>query len=237
MKKSIFFALIAVLSCMFILTASASTYDLTWTQNQWDKIKHVSNDELKTADDQEDIICGGKNENICWPALPSGRTGVIFWGWVTVAESDIKGISYSINGGEKKTDAAFSPEPEADVIYTWAESHGGEYTSRIKVLVPLKEGTQLVRLFVDFEDGSSEIAWISEVTVGEKTEYTDKYVTTEPTAKPDTTKKPDATAKPDATKKPDNTTNPPKTGDADLIFAVAGCGIVLTALLRKKANA
>lgn len=235
MKKSVFFTLIAVLCCMFILTVSASTYDLKWTEDQWDKITHVSNDELKTADDKQDIICGGKNENICWPTLPSGRTGVIFWGWATAVESDITGFSYSINGGEKKTEASFKPETEDIVIEMGSKDPwNGTSTSRFKVLVPLTEGTQLVRIFADFADGSSEIAWISEITVGEKTEYTDKYDKTDPT--PDATKKPDATAKPDTTKKPDNT-NPPKTGDADLIFAVAACGIVLTAFLKKKVHA
>ena len=235
MKKFVFFTLIAALSCMFVLTAAAEgTYDLEWTKGQWDKIKHVSNDELRTADDKEDIVCASKNENICWPTLPSGRTGVIFWGWATAVESDITGFSYSINGGEKVTDPKFKPETEEAVINAGKTGWKGEFTSRLKVLVPLTEGTQLVRIFADFADGSSEIAWISEITVGEKTEYTDKYDTTDPD--PDATKKPDTTAKPDATKKPDNT-NPPKTGDADLIFAVAACGIVMTAFLKKKVQA
>ena len=233
MKKSVFFTLIAVLSCMLILTVAAGEYDLTWTENQWEKILHVSNDEIKTADDKENILCGGDNTKICEPTIDSGSKGAIFWGWVTVVDSDIKGFSYSINGGEQVSEPSFKPATEEPVTNAGKNEWKGEFTSRFKVLVPLTEGTQLVRIFVNFEDGSSEIAWISEVTVGEKTDYTDKYAdgATDPTKKPDTTKKPDAT------KKPDNTTNPPKTGDADLIFAVAACGIVLTAFLKKKIHA
>lgn len=225
MKKSIFITLVLMLSCMLVISVAAEAdFDV---KSEWVNVVHVSYDELKDTADVTLIACGTDDEKINTPTLASGTKDVIFWGWASANGSDIKGFSYSINEGATKTDAAFKFATEDAV----KQAGPGDYDSRFKVKVPVTEGTQFIKIFVDFEDDSSEPIWAAEVTVGTATtEYVDgsagggSAATTEPSA---TTKPSDGNG---------STTTPPKTGDADLIFAVAGCGIVLTALLRKKAN-
>lgn len=221
MKKVMLITLIALMSCMLIVPSLAVDFDVPL-----EYVKHASYDEVRPG-----IICGQDTEKINTPSLASGTTEAIFWGWVGSAEADITGFSYSINGGEKKTDAAFKHATEEPVIAA-AAGNGCEYASRFLIPVPVSEGTRLVRIYADFADGTSEVFWISEVTVGEASDYEDGAgggTDPAPTDKPDPS---DPTATP--TKKPD--TNPPKTGDSDVIFVIAAAGIVLTILFKKKVS-
>lgn len=130
----------------------------------WANTVHVSNDEIKPG-----IVCGGVADKINYYSAPTGTAEVGFWGWASADNSDFAGFSYSINGGEKVTDASFKVAAEQAVI----EAGPGAYDSRFDVAVAVAEGTQLVRIFADYADGTSEAVWACEVTIGEATDYED----------------------------------------------------------------
>ena len=223
MKKALLITLIALMSCMLMTTALAADFTIPE-----EYVKHVSYDEI-----QPGIVVGGDDALKNTPTFASGTTEIKFWGWAVVAESDIAGFSYSVNGGEKKTDASFKAETEQGVVDAAAGVVGGEYVSRFRVTFPVSEGSQLVRVFVYLENGDSEVFWIAEVTVGEPSEYVDGGSGTEPTDPEDPADPEDPTEPED----PADPETPPQTGDANAIFAVAAAGIVLTALIKKKVAA
>lgn len=204
MKKVMFVTLIALMSCMLVLSVSATDFELEWTN-----VVHVSYDEIRKADDTTHLTCGTDTTIINTPTLPSGETGCIFWGWASANDSDIVGYSYSIDDGEKVTDPSYRFTTEDAV----KAAGPGEYDWRFKVAVPLKEGTQLVKIYADFEDSDSEVIWMAEVTVGDGS--------TGGSTGGDTTEDP----------------QPPKTGDVNVIVAVAAAGIVMTVLFKKKVSA
>ncbi|MBS5843974.1 MAG: hypothetical protein KIC77_10920 [Clostridiales bacterium] len=205
MKKVMFVTLIALMSCMLVLSVSATDFEL-----EWSNIVHVSYDEIRKADDTANLVCGTDTALINTPTLPSGETGCIFWGWASADNSDIASYSYSIDDGEKVTDPSYRFTTEDAV----KAAGPGEYDWRFKVPVPLKEGTQLVKIYADFEDGDSEVIWMAEITVGDGS-------TGGSTGTGDTTEDP----------------QPPKTGDGNVIVAVAAAGIIMTVLFKKKVSA
>lgn len=102
MKKVMFVTLIALMSCMLVLSVSATDFEL-----EWSNIVHVSYDEIRKADDTANLVCGTDTALINTPTLPSGETGCIFWGWASADNSDIASYSYSIDDGEKVTDPSY----------------------------------------------------------------------------------------------------------------------------------
>ena len=204
MKKVIALVIVAV---MLVASVSAAADFTTNAAPFTGNIVHVSYDEVRNADDSTNIVCGGASANINTPTFATGATGGIFWGWVSTSV-EIAGFSYSINGGEKVTDAAFKWDTEQAVI----DAGPGEFDSRYKVPVPATEGTQLVRLYVDYVDGTSDIFWTAEFTVGEASEYVDGAAGEEPDA--------------------------PDTADAAIVVAAAVAAIALAGVVVcKKANA
>lgn len=202
MKKFMLIMLVALMGCMLTMTAFAVDFEREWTNTV-----HVSCDEIRDSEDKTIHVCAQDDTIINTPVLPAGTTGCIFWGWASANGSDIEGYSYSIDDGEKVTQPSFRFDTEDAV----KAAGPGEYDWRFKVPVPLKDGKQVVRVYADFEDGTSEVVWIAEVTVGDGST--------------------------DETPSVPGDEEPPKTGDVDLVLVVAAAGIALTVLLRKKASA
>lgn len=221
MKKAIFITLIALMSCMLMVTSFAVDFE-----TEFEHVKHVSYDEIKPG-----IVCGNDPEKINTPTIAAGTKEATFWGWIGSVDSDISGFSYSINGGDKKTDATFKYATEQAVVDA-ATGNGATYASRFQVLVPVSDGTQLVRVYADFEDGTSELFWICELTVGEPSEYVDGAGTEPTPSEPSDPGEPS-----DPTPTPSQKPEGPKTGDSNVIFAVAAAGIVMTILFKKKITA
>ena len=99
----------------------------------------------------------------------SGVNVAVFDGWVGSTEV-VSRFSYSINNGPKQAKTEFLVEAEQAVIDA-AATTGAVYAYRFNVSVPVSEGSQLVKIFVEFENGDYEIIWISELTIGEATAY------------------------------------------------------------------
>ena len=105
MKKALLITLIALMSCMLMTTALAADFT---TPGEY--VKHVSFDEIRPG-----IVVAGDDALKNTPTFASGTTELTFWGWAVVGGSNISGFSYSVNGGEKKTDASFVVAAGADV--------------------------------------------------------------------------------------------------------------------------
>ena len=177
MKKVIALAIVAVMLVCSVSAAAGFTGNVApWSGN----VVHVSYDEVMANNGIAGIMIAQTQSNIDTPVLATGVTEATFWGWAS-ASAEIAGFSYSVNGGEKVTNEAFKWETEQAVI----DAGPGEFDSRYKVIVPVTEGTQLVRVYVDFADGTSVCFWTAELTVGEASEYVDGAAGEEPEA-PDT---------------------------------------------------
>lgn len=203
MKKIVSIVVVVAVCLALSITAFAGV-DFTIPK---EKVLHISHDEVRPG-----IMCGQDTAKINTPVLESGTTEAVFWGWVALAE-DVESLSYSINNGEiiSLNDAVI--EAEKPVLDAAAGVAGATTASRFLVKVPVTEGTQLVKVFADFESGS-EVFWIAEITVGEATEY-------DPNA--------GRVNKEDEANK-DNVV----TGDACVAFAVVAMGLVLTVVNKKK---
>ena len=160
MKKilSVVLATVFLLASVSVFAAEVPDVTAAWTNTI-----HVSFDEIKPG-----IVCGGDFNKINYYSAASGTADVTFWGWAT-SDVDFVGFSYSINGGEKKTDASF--KVEADQLVK--DAGAGAYDSRFDVKAIVSEGSQLVRVYADYADGTSEAIWACEVTVGAASDYTD----------------------------------------------------------------
>ena len=156
--------IICLILATMLLASVAVFADVPDVTAGWTNTIHISYDEIKPG-----VVCGGNMALINYYSAPSGTTEVGFWGWVTANNADFVGFSYSINGGEKVTDASFKVEPEQAV----KDAGEGAYDSRFDVKVAVTEGTQLVRVYADYADGKSEAVWACEVTVGSASDYTD----------------------------------------------------------------
>ena len=177
----------------------------------WSKTIHVSYDEIYTADGATKVMCGGDSAKINAFAASATATNVVFWGWTT-SNTEITGFSYSINGGEKVTDASFKAETGEDVI----NAGEGAYDSRFRVNAAVTAGTQLVRVYVNYADGTAEAIWACEVTIGEATDYTDNEA--------------DAPSTPSTPSTPSN----PETGDAMIVAIVAVATVALAGVAVSK---
>lgn len=170
MKKVLTLALAIVMVFALCLSASAAFDKATAGDDckaTWTNTVHVSYDEIRNGDDTGHVVCGDNVDNTFAVLFESGATGCIFWGW-TSASAEITGFSYTINGGEAVTNPDFTVEAEPAVV----NAGPGDYDSRMKIAVPLTEGTQLVRCFANYASGA-EMIWMAEITVGEATTYTD----------------------------------------------------------------
>ena len=200
--------IVSLILATMLLASVAVFADVPDVTAGWSKTLHVSYDEIYTADGATKVLCGGDSAKINAFAASATATDVVFWGWTT-SNTEITGFSYSINGGEKVTDASFKAETGEDVI----NAGEGAYDSRFRVNAAVTAGTQLVRVYVDYADGKSEAIWACEVTVGAASDYTDNEA--------------DAPSTPDA---PSN----PETGDAMIVAIVAVATVALAGVAVSK---
>ena len=128
------------------------------------KVLYVSYDEIRPG-----ILCGGNEENIKNPVLETGTSEATFWGWVALTQN-VKSFSYSINRGEKVDQPFAVVEAEQAVLDAVQSVEGATTASRFSVVVPVTEGTQIIEICAEFEDGSSEVFWTAELTVGKQTD-------------------------------------------------------------------
>ncbi len=175
MKKIVSLALVAMMICTLAISTFAAATDVNLNKDAWKKLTHVSYDEIQNYDASAFVTIGGDADKRNAVTLDAGKEGVVFRGWVG-ATAEIKGFSYSINGGEKTTDATFTQAAEAAVV-TAANGTGATVASRFNVKVPLAAGSQMVRIFVEYTDGTADNFWACEATVGDATEYTDNGTT------------------------------------------------------------
>ncbi len=134
----------------------------------WNDIAHVSYDLIKNYDESENVIIGtdtNKTKNI---AIVPEMLGVIYTGWIATAK-EIEGFSFSIDGGAVVSDSVFLVEPEQDVItcatnYTTCDGRAVADVNRFVISVVTPNETQIVRLYVNYIDGTSELFWVSCVT-------------------------------------------------------------------------
>ena len=195
--------IVSLILATMLLASVAVFADVPDVTAGWTNTIHISYDEIKPG-----VVCGGDFNKINYYSAPSGTTEVTFWGWTT-SNVEFTGFSYSINGGEKVTDASFTVEAEQAV----KDAGAGAYDSRFDVTAALTEGTQLVRVYADYADGKSEAIWACEVTVGAASDYTDNEA--------------DAPSTPDA---PSN----PETGDAMIVAIVAVATVALAGVAVSK---
>lgn len=257
MKKFVFMALAALLSLALIVPSfAAADFDDPRFDRPNETILHQSYDEVRTG-----IVCAEKDENIKTPHIASGEKTATFWGWIA-ATKDIVGFTYSVNGGEVADagagavvdaeqpvwDSATNPERPYDVA-TVAD------VSRFLVVVPVSEGTQFVRLYAEFADGTHELFWPAELTVGDETSYNDLGDTYSVAADPgdDNTDPGDDNTDPGDTTEPgddnntpgddnntpgDDNNKPGNTNTADgfsVIFMIAAAAMAVTVAMKKKA--
>ena len=171
MKKILAIALVAMMTVALCVCASANIQDgIQPNQSEWKYVTHTSYDEIRPG-----IMCGGKTENIDTPTVAAGTTELTFWGWIGATE-EIKGFSYTLDGGEKVTKAEFTVAAEDAVIQAAAptKSNDGNETpnataSRFQVVVPVTDGSHAVKVYADFANGS-DLIWDAKLTVGEATE-------------------------------------------------------------------
>ena len=205
MKKIISIILATMLLASVAVFAAVPDVKAGWTNTV-----HVSEDVIKTS--AGNVTCGGNTETTNYLTAATGTTTVGFWGWASANNSDFTGFSYSINGGEKVTDAAFKVPAEQLVKDTGV----GAYESRFDVTAAVTEGTQLVRVYVNYADGTAEAIWACEVTIGEATDYTDNEA--------------DAPSTPSTPSTPSN----PETGDAMIVAIVAVATVALAGVAVSK---
>ena len=200
MKKilSVVLATVFLLASVSVFAAEVPDVTAAWTNTI-----HVSFDEIKPG-----IVCGGDFNKINYYSAASGTTDVTFWGWAT-SDVDFVGFSYSINGGEKVTDASFKHDTEQAV----KDAGAGAYDSRFDVKAIVSEGSQLVRVYADYADGTSEAIWACEVTVGAASDYTDNEGSAPSTP---------------------STPSNPETGDAMIVAIVAVATIALAGVVVSK---
>ncbi|MBO4423786.1 MAG: hypothetical protein J5879_10115, partial [Clostridia bacterium] len=165
MKRILSAVIVIAMIASAISTIFFATYQPGYqedVQAAWKYVTHVSYDEIR-----EGILCGATAANIDTPTVASGTTSVKYWGWIG-AKKTISGFSYSVSGGETVTDPSFLVAAEAAVAEA-AAGTGATSSSRFGVVVPVSEGSQRVRVFVDYSDNTSELIWQSILTVGDPT--------------------------------------------------------------------
>ncbi len=188
--------IIAIILATMLLSSVAVFAVTPEIKAAWVNTLHVSEDCINAE------LCGDQYSE---KTLSTGTTEAAFWGWAT-SNADFAGFSYSINGGEKVTQEAFKVEAEQAV----KDAGEGAYDSRFDVKAAVTEGTQLVRVYADYADGTSEVIWVCEITVGTATDYTDN--------------------EPAAPSTPSN----PETGDAMIVAIVAVATVALAGVVVSK---
>ena len=201
--------IIAIILATMLLSSVAVFAAVPDVKAGWTNTVHVSNDIIKST--AGNVTCDNDDAKINYLTVPAGTADATFWGWVSGDNAAIEGFYYSVNGGEKATDAAFTVPAEDAVI----NAGKGAYDSRYDVKVPLTEGTQLVRVYVKYADGKMDAIWACEVTVGAASDYTDNE------AAPSTPSTP-------------STPSNPETGDAMIIAIVAVATVALAGVAVSK---
>ena len=150
---------------------SASIFVSAYVEGSWKNTVDVGRDEIRTENGSEDILCHSDPQKAEACNMSAGINELSFFGWISANNSEITGFSYTLNGGEKKSDASFkvAPEPALETLGT------GKYESRFLVKVPVASGTQIVRIYANFADGTYENIWKCQVNVGTATEFEDNY--------------------------------------------------------------
>ena len=247
MKKVVLMALVALMSLALIVPVLADVGDVTPINapngNPGEKVLHVSYDEVKPG-----IVCGGDAEKIVYPTVAAGTTEAVLWGWAACTET-ISGFSYAVNGGAV-TKVDIFPTEDA-VKDAGAGVNGVVDTARFELKVPVTEGTQVIRGYVEFEDGSHELFWACELTVGTETTPDDAGDTysegTAPEPGDDNNEPGDDNNEPGDTTEPGDDNNTPgddnkpgNTNTADsfsVIFMIAAAAMVVTVVMKKRVNA
>ena len=108
------------------------------------------------------------------PAIASGTKEVTFSGWIgSDADSVPVAFTYSVNGGKPVKSTAWMMATEEAVVKA-AEGQGATYAQRFDVKVPIDaDGTRVVRVYAEFENGTHELIWVAELTVGNASNFTD----------------------------------------------------------------
>lgn len=140
-----------------------ATTDVNNNKSEWKNITHVSYDEIRNYDGSANVTVGGSKAKMDAISLPYGSEGIIFWGWMGTTK-EIKGFSYGIGTEEPITDASFKVEADSGVVGA-AKGTGATSASRFKVKVPLIGGKHLVRVYVDYTDGTREAFWVCNADV------------------------------------------------------------------------
>jgi hypothetical protein len=175
MKKILAIAITILMVAVLSVSAFAELRaEIAAANGENPKLVHVSYDEVRFIDaegkENGSIMCGGEEANILTPAFGDDKyvAGVVYWGWASANGSNIKGFSYAIDGGEKVTAESFKWDTEQAVI----DAGPGEFDSRFKVVVPAVKGENKATVYVDYEDGTSEVIWIATATVANGPEKT-----------------------------------------------------------------
>ncbi len=129
----------------------------------WTDITHVSYDEIRCYDGSTKVMIDGEFDNTKSISVYETDEGIAMWGWVATAK-EIKGFSYTVDGDEKIFDDSFKYETEQTVIEASVgtmtqDGRGCVDVSRFYVPVPLEIGKYVVKVYVEYTDGTSEIIW------------------------------------------------------------------------------
>ncbi len=205
--------IISIILATMLLASVAVFAAVPDVKAAWVKTLHVSEDAINAQN------CNG---NYSTYTAAAGTTEAAFWGWAS-SNTDFAGFSYSINGGEKVTAAAFKVPAEQLV----KDTGEGAYDYRFDVKAAVTEGTQLVRVYADYVDGTSEAIWACEVTVGTASDYTDNE------AAPETPSNPDTPSNPETPETPETPSNP-ETSDAMIVAIVAVATVALAGVAVSK---
>lgn len=218
--KKIISIVVVVAMCLALSMTAFAEVDFTIPKEY---VLHISYDEVRPG-----IMVGNSEANIKTPVLATGTTEATFWGWVALAE-EVVSFSYSINNGEKVTPADAVVAPEGPVVNAANGVAGATAASRFEVKVPVTEGTQLVQIFANFEDGTSEVFWIAELTVGEASEYDPNAGANAGDSNDDSNGDSNGDSNDDS-----STGDNANTGDVSFAFVVVAAALVLTVICKKK---
>lgn len=218
MKKIALITLVALMSLALMVPVFAEV-DFTPIQQgngAGEHVLHVSYDEVRP-----DYLPGGGAdvEKVLYPTLAAGTTEALFFGWA-VTDIEIEGFSFTIDGSEPTKVEKY--ETGQDVVNAASPIPGFVDVSRFGVKVPVTDGTHVVEIYVELADGTNEVIWIAELTVGEPTE------TTTPGEGNET---PD-----EGNETPDNKPGNAATADSfSVIFMIAAASMIVTVAMKKRA--
>ena len=171
MKKATLIILAALLCLTLVVPAFAADPDLTI---EFDYVLGVSTDSIG---DGISVTWGSTPElpvDTREAVIPSGTEMISPAGWV-VADKEIVAYSFAINGGSvtKSADFVVRETGEGLDAHVAANFADAEDYSRFSIAIPVSDGTQIVRMYVEFADGTHEPVGMMKLTVGDETEIND----------------------------------------------------------------